>query len=246
MASPVSTSIPTFAWDDLSKRLEQFLETWNNGREPTLAEFLPGEPPDHRRLVLVELVKVDLEQARKRAADPAEAYYSSNIAPVNGRQIIIAVDQLNVSPSGVKPIMNAATQFLNRLTPLDSVAFVAFPEPGPRANFTTDRFRVRQAMQGIVGQNTIPAMDPAGYNNNVQIVQTSDYVVIHTEQVHDARIVPLDGRPHVPDSIRTWKGDARGHWEGDTLVVETTNYTDKIAAYELSTHRSARGSKGLA
>jgi hypothetical protein len=97
----------------------------------------------------------------------------------------------------------------------------------------------------IVGQNTIPAMDPAGYNNNVQIVQTSDYVVIHTEQVHNARIVPLDGRPHIPDTIRLWSGDARGHWEGDTLVVETTNYTDKIPAYELSTHRSARANKGL-
>jgi VWFA-related protein len=131
-----------------------------NGRpveDLTTADFTVKINGETRRVVTAELVKVDLEQARKRAADPTEAYYSSNIAPANGRQIIIAVDQLYVSPSGVKPIMNAAIQFLNRLTPLDSVAFVAFPEPGPRANFTTDKFRVRQAMQGIVGQNTMKA-----------------------------------------------------------------------------------------
>jgi VWFA-related protein len=131
-----------------------------NGRpveDLNMADFTVKINGETRRVVTADLVKVDLEQARKRAADPTEAYYSSNIAPANGRQIIIAVDQLYISPSGVKPIMNAAIQFLNRLTPLDSVAFVAFPEPGPRANFTTDRFRVRQAMQGIVGQNTMKA-----------------------------------------------------------------------------------------
>ncbi|MBM4183228.1 MAG: hypothetical protein FJ207_03270 [Gemmatimonadetes bacterium] len=68
---------------------------------------------------------------------------------------------------------------------------------------------------------------PAGYNNGYQIVQTSDFVVIHSEMIHDARIIPLDGRPPLPPSLRLWEGDSRGHWEGDTLVVETTNFGDR-------------------
>jgi hypothetical protein len=72
-----------------------------------------------------------------------------------------------------------------------------------------------------------PPMVPAGYNNNHRIVQTRDYVVIYSEMMHDARIIPLDGRPHLSGSVRQWFGDSRGHWEGNTLVVETTNFTDK-------------------
>jgi hypothetical protein len=72
-----------------------------------------------------------------------------------------------------------------------------------------------------------PPMVPAGYNNNHRIVQTPDYVVIYSEMMHDARIIPLDARMHLPNAVRQWFGDPRGHWEGATLVVETTNFTDK-------------------
>ena len=72
-----------------------------------------------------------------------------------------------------------------------------------------------------------PPMLPGPYNNNFQIVQTRDYVVIANEMIHDARIVPLDGRPHLPSTVRRWQGDPRGHWEGDTLVVDTTNFSDR-------------------
>ncbi|MQA31509.1 MAG: hypothetical protein GEU82_17015 [Luteitalea sp.] len=68
---------------------------------------------------------------------------------------------------------------------------------------------------------------PGGYNNHLQIVQSPGFVVIEMEQIHDARIIPLDGRPHLPPSIRHWMGDSRGRWEGDTLVVDVTNFTDK-------------------
>lgn len=64
----------------------------------------------------------------------------------------------------------------------------------------------------------------AGYNSYYQIVQSSDTVVMEMETIHDARIIPLDGRPHLPSSVHTWLGDSRGRWEGDTLVVDTTNY----------------------
>ena len=73
-----------------------------------------------------------------------------------------------------------------------------------------------------------PPITPGNYNNNLQIFQTRDYVVLHVEQSHDSRIVPLDGRPHPDKSIRQILGDARGHWEGDTLVVDSTNFTDQL------------------
>ncbi len=68
---------------------------------------------------------------------------------------------------------------------------------------------------------------PAGYNNNYQILQTPEYVAILIEMIHDVRIIPLDGRRHASQTIRQWSGDSRGRWEGDTLVVDTTNFTHK-------------------
>jgi len=75
--------------------------------------------------------------------------------------------------------------------------------------------------------NAGPPMLSGPYNNYVQILQTRDHVVILNEMIHDARIVPLDGRPHLPAAITSWLGDSRGHWDGNTLVVETTNFTAK-------------------
>ena len=68
---------------------------------------------------------------------------------------------------------------------------------------------------------------PGGYNNHFQFFQTQDHLVILIEMVHEARIIPLDGSAHVPSSVRQWLGDSRGRWEGDPLVVETTNFTGK-------------------
>jgi hypothetical protein len=91
----------------------------------------------------------------------------------------------------------------------------------PKADSYTDR---TLADRCLIGFNAGPPMTPGAYNNNVQIVQAPGYAVIVNEMVHDARIVPLDGRPHLPPPLRQWKGDSRGRWEGDTLVVETTNF----------------------
>ena len=76
----------------------------------------------------------------------------------------------------------------------------------------------------IVGFNSGPPFVPSLYNNNVQIFQNTDHVVIMTEMIHDARIVPLDGRPHIDQAIGQWSGDSKGSCEGDTLVVETRNF----------------------
>ena len=70
---------------------------------------------------------------------------------------------------------------------------------------------------------------PVVYNNGNQILQAPGYVVFRNEMIHESRIIPLDGRPHAGPAIRLYMGDSRGHWEGNTLVVETTNFTDKDA-----------------
>jgi hypothetical protein len=69
----------------------------------------------------------------------------------------------------------------------------------------------------------------ASYHNYYQIVQTPGYVMFLSEAIHDARIIPLDARPHLPQNIRLWLGDSRGRWEGSTLIVETTNFSPKTS-----------------
>ena len=86
----------------------------------------------------------------------------------------------------------------------------------------------------LLGFNSGPPIVPAGYNQNLQLFQTPDHVVILHEMVHDARIVPLDGRDHLPEGVHQWMGDSRGHWDGDTLVVESQNYTDKTSSFSPS------------
>jgi len=79
----------------------------------------------------------------------------------------------------------------------------------------------------ILSASTGPPTLPAPYNNNIQIVQTPGVIVLTLEMIHDTRIIAMDGRPHLPPNVRLWLGDSVGHWEGDTLVVDTTNFTDR-------------------
>ena len=83
----------------------------------------------------------------------------------------------------------------------------------------------------LLGFSTGPPFLPGGYNNNVQIVQTPGYVMLHLEMNHDARIIPMDRRPHLPSNLQTWLGDSRGRWEGNTLVIESRNFTPKVASF---------------
>ena len=76
----------------------------------------------------------------------------------------------------------------------------------------------------------------AGYNSYYQLFQTPDHVVILMEMAHDARIIPLDGRPHLDDDVRQWLGDSRGYWDGDTLVVETRNYSPYASTMGAAEH----------
>ena len=92
----------------------------------------------------------------------------------------------------------------------------------------------------LVGFSSGPPITPSVYNNNLMLFQTPDFVVVFTEMIHEARIVPLDGRPHLPQGIRQWLGDSRGHWEGETLVIDSTNFTGKTGSF--STLRMSLGS----
>jgi hypothetical protein len=83
---------------------------------------------------------------------------------------------------------------------------------------------------------------PANYNNGYQIVQTPTHVVIVSEMIHETRIVPIDGRPHLPASVRQWSGDSRGHWDGTTLVVDTTNFNH---SGWISTHAGSGRLRGV-
>jgi len=85
----------------------------------------------------------------------------------------------------------------------------------------------------LVGFNAGPPLMPSAYNNNLRIFQTPDHVALVTEMVHTFRIVPLDDSPHLPAEMTEWSGDARGHWDGETLVITTTNFTDKLPAFQM-------------
>jgi hypothetical protein len=91
----------------------------------------------------------------------------------------------------------------------------------------------RSAFERCITRSLPGAMMPGFYNHNYQIHQTPGYVVILVEMIHDARIVPLDDRPRIGSGIRSWMGESRGRWEGNTLVVETTNFNDKVREQSL-------------
>jgi hypothetical protein len=96
-----------------------------------------------------------------------------------------------------------------------------------RTHGPADSYENRSLQERCITRGLPEVLLPGPYNNNLQIVQTPGYVVLFTEMFHDARIVPMDGRPHSPPNVRQWMGDPRGRWEGETLVVDTINFTDK-------------------
>ena len=97
----------------------------------------------------------------------------------------------------------------------------------------------------ILGFNTGPPFSGMGYNTKVLVVQSPDYVVLLNEMVHDFRIVPLDGRPQLSSRIRQWLGDSRGHWDGETLVIESKHFTDKTAGFDAQFWKAAGSGKTL-
>ena len=97
-----------------------------------------------------------------------------------------------------------------------------------RKHGPSDSYENRTLFERCITRGAPEGMLPGPYNNNLLIVQTPGYVVFYTEMIHEARLIPLDGRPHDSPNVREWTGNSRGHWEGDTLVVDTINFTDKL------------------
>ena len=104
-----------------------------------------------RRVVSAEQVRIDVEAARKQAANPFESLYTTNLVPSNGRMIVLAVDQAQIRIGAARPLLATAVKFLDMLSPADRTAFIAFPEPGVSVDFTNDKLKLKLAMERVVG-----------------------------------------------------------------------------------------------
>ena len=141
-----------------------------------------------------------------------DAWYDRGTKVVGTRRTSLIVDP----PDGKIPALTPEAQ--KRQADMRAAA-AGHANDGPEGRSLSERC--------LLWATAGPPMLPSFYNNNYQIVQSPGYVVIMVEMIHDARIIPLDGRGHLAPNMRQWMGDARGHWEGNTLVVDTTNFTDK-------------------
>ncbi len=154
-------------------------------------------------------------------------------------------DRQSDTPDGRTDVGRAYNEFWReRGRMLEQTSLIVDPpdgkipyEPGARPTGSAffdgvDEFPAGPEDRGLAGRCILwssagPPMLPTTYNSNFQLLQTLGYVAILNEMIHDVRIVPLDGRPHLGQHIRQWLGNSRGRWDGETLVVETTNFTDR-------------------
>jgi hypothetical protein len=189
-------------------------------------EFLTAEEAARLEQEVVERNRRLDERPAERAAaggnvdrrdDGSPGFYNNfwldgGTKPIETRRTSLVVDP----PNGRVPPLTAAAQ---RRAEERRAYSRAHPADGPEDRSASDRC--------ILGFNAGPPLTPGGYNQNMQVVQTRDHVLLVTEMVHTARIVPLDGRPQLNGRIQQWTGESRGHWEGDTLVIETTNFKEE-------------------
>jgi len=170
--------------------------------------------------------------------DEAKAYVRQRLSAVSGDENI----QADKQSGNVGSYNDAWMDRGNDVVPTRRTSLIVDPKNGRVPPFTPDAQRQFERDQAhakehpadtpedrylterciVFGGGKAP-MFPEPYNNNYYIVQTPDYVTIMAELNHEVRIIPIDGRPHFPSQVTQWVGDSRGHWEGDTLVVETTN-----------------------
>jgi hypothetical protein len=187
------------------------------------AEFLSDEQ-------VVDLERRGEERRNVDGRPPGDGRAAPSVHPVwwldYGRNVIgTRRSSLIVDPPDgrIPPLTPEATA---RETERRRIAGTRGPADGPEDRSLWERCITRGMPESML---------PSAYNNNVRILQSGGHVVILMEMIHDARIVPIDGRPHLSGGIRQWLGDPRGRWEGDTLVVETVQFSDKA---------SFRGSRG--
>ncbi len=162
-------------------------------RAPEFSVRIDGEA---RRVVSAELVRVDVEAAKKQVAENTETFFTTNLTPHNGRQIVLAIDQINIRPGSIKPILSAASAFLDNLSPLDQVAFITYPEPGPRVGFTTDRLRLRLAMERLIGHQPRTSVSSLniGVSEAFDISDRRDQIVLSAVLARECRAVNAELR----------------------------------------------------
>jgi hypothetical protein len=186
-------------------------------RPPELKDktfFTPAEAAQYEKDV-VQRNNADRRDGTAEA-DVGRAY--NNFWYDRGTKVIPALRTSLIvdPPDGRVPSLTPAAQ---QRVAAQAEARRMHPADGPEDRALTERC--------ILWPTAGPPMLPGPYNNNYQIIQHPGYVMIVVEMIHDVRIIPTDGRPHLPSNIRQWMGDPRGHWEGNTLVVDTTNFTGK-------------------
>ena len=208
----------------------------------------PEELADQEFLTAEEAANLEQEAADRIARLAAPSEVRTEPLPAGGGARSVGAYNNFWIDSGTNIIGDRRTSLIvdpshGRLPPLrpgaaEQIGSASADLPGHRpvlyraGGIGTDGYEDRGVGERcIVGFNSGPPMLPSAYNNNMQLFETADYVVILNEMVHDARIIPLDGRPHLPEDVRQWMGDPRGHWDGDTLVVETTNFTNKTPSF---------------
>ncbi len=207
-------------------------------------------PEDQDKAVLTaeEIAAVEAAAAENNAAANAPSELRDEPLPVGGNvggynRYWVDQDASVVEDGRTSLIVDPPTGRLPARQPGVDLIELSLGEdrPGTRpvrvraAGIGADSFEDRGlAERCLLGFNSGPPIVPAGYNQNIQLFQTPDHVVVLHEMVHDARIVPLDGREHLPQGLHQWMGDSRGYWDGDTLVIETTNFSDKTASFNPS------------
>src|SRR5215475_8266752 len=194
--------------NDTATPLER-LKDW--AEKATLTDVEAREYEKRYQLDRTAALTRDTPEFELDAAGDLDTYVPGRLLPGNRTSMITD------PPDGRVPALTAAAQ--RRLRDLAERQNGHYAE-GPE-NFTFPE----RCLQ--VANTSSPPMMPAFYNNNIQIVQTHDYVMLVSEMIHDVRIIPLDGRAHLPAGIGLWKGHSVGHWDRDTLVVDTTNFTEK-------------------
>jgi hypothetical protein len=186
---------------------------WSN---PTITPFeRPAEFAGKATLTEKEAAQLEARAAKARVDGPPkegdpgsynQAWFDSGTKVVSTRQTSLVVDP----PNGLVPVKPSAEA-----------------KRDYDLAHASDSWEYMSVWDRCITRGVPAGMFPAGYNNSYQILQTPGYVVIFYEMIHETRIIPVDGRPHLPASVRQWNGDSRGHWEGNTLVVDTTNYNGK-------------------
>ncbi len=230
-AAAQSTEAPRTPWGD-----PDLQGVWNNGT------ITPMERPEELedKEFLTEEEAANLEQARiarnerllhrparrttaggnvDRGEDGAPGFYNNlwlDFGTTTTGRTSIVIDP----PNGRLPALTSEAHATHTSPEAQRLRDVAAGR-SPAASWEDLPLAVR-----CIWYRGIPSL-PSGYNNHYHIVQAPEWVAILQEHIHEVRYIPLDGRPHIAPAIRQYAGDSRGHWEGDTLVVETTNFRNR-------------------